>query len=239
MFGGAAFNPIHVLADTLAALHDPDGRIALPGFYDGVSPPPAEITAQWETLGFDGDRFLRDVGLVAPAGEKDRSVLEKIWARPTCEVNGIIGGYAGEGFKTVIPSTAKAKVSFRLVGRQDPAAVADGFRKFVRERVPAGCRVDFISHAGNPASVLPIDGKEFLRARRALGEEWGRDPAILGSGGSIPVVGDFKGILGLDSLMIGFGLDDDRIHSPNEKYELTSFHRGIRSWARILMALSE
>ncbi len=180
-------------------------------------------------------QFLGDVGLSIPAGETGRSVLEQIWARPTCEVNGIIGGYTGAGFKTVIPAKASAKVSFRFVGDQDPAKVAASFRDFVRARIPADCKVEFISHAGNRALRLPLDGPYLPRARKALAEEWGRDPALVGAGGSIPVVGDFKSILGMNALMIGFGLDDDRIHSPNEKYDLASFHGGTRSWARVLV----
>ena len=239
MYGGAARNPIHVLSAILAGLHDEDGRVTLPGFYDGVDDPPSEIRQQWEGLGFDPAKFLGDVGLSLPAGERGRSVLEQIWSRPTAEVNGIVGGYTGQGFKTVIPSQARAKVSFRLVGDQDPAKVAASFQDFVRARVPADCKVDFISFAGNPAIRLPVDGKWLARARRALADEWGVDPAIVGSGGSIPVVGDFKEVLGLNALMIGFGLADDRLHSPNEKYDLSSFHGGIRSWARILAALAE
>jgi acetylornithine deacetylase/succinyl-diaminopimelate desuccinylase-like protein len=239
MYGGAARNPIHVLSAILAALHDNNGRVTLPGFYDGVAELPPEIKRQWEELGFDADEFLGEVGLSIPAGEHGRSVLEQIWARPTAEVNGIVGGYTGQGFKTVIPSQARAKVSFRLVGDQDPAKVAASFQDFVRARVPADCKVEFISFAGNPAIRLPVDGKWLARARRALADEWGVDPAIVGSGGSIPVVGDFKEVLGLNALMIGFGLADDRLHSPNEKYDLSSFHGGIRSWARILAALAE
>jgi acetylornithine deacetylase/succinyl-diaminopimelate desuccinylase-like protein len=239
MYGSAARNPIHVLSAIIAALHDDDGRVTLPGFYDGVEELPAEIRRQWEELGFDPAEFLGGVGLSIPAGERGRSVLEQVWARPTAETNGIVGGYTGQGFKTVIPSQARAKVSFRLVGDQDPAKVAASFQAFVRARVPADCKVEFISYAGSPATRLPVEGPWMPRARRALADEWGIDPAIVGSGGSIPVVGDFKAVLGLNALMIGFGLDDDRIHSPNEKYDLTSFHGGIRSWARILAALAE
>lgn len=239
MYGGAARNPIHVLSAILASLHDEDGRVTLPRFYDGVDDPPDEIRRQWQRLEFDAARFLGDVGLSMPAGERGRSVLEQVWSRPTAEVNGIVGGYTGQGFKTVIPSQARAKVSFRLVGDQDPAKVAASFQEFVRSRMPTDCKVEFISFAGNPATRLPVDGKWLARARRALADEWGVDPAIVGSGGSIPVVGDFKEVLGLNALMIGFGLADDRLHSPNEKYDLSSFHGGIRSWARILAALAE
>jgi acetylornithine deacetylase/succinyl-diaminopimelate desuccinylase-like protein len=239
MYGGAARNPIHVLAAVLAALHDDSGRVTVPGFYDGVTELPAEIKSQWNELGFDAKEFLGEVGLSLSAGEGGRSVLEQIWSRPTAEVNGIWGGYTKPGFKTVIASQASAKVSFRLVGDQDPAKVAKSFQAFVRERIPGDCKVEFISYAGNPAHRLPVDGPWLPRARRALAAEWGTEPALMGGGGSIPVVGDFKSVLGLNSVMVGFGLDDDRIHSPNEKYDLTSYHGGIRSWAGILAALAE
>ena len=239
MYGGPARNPIHVLTTVLASLRDADGRITLPGFYDGVAELPDDVKQQWEGLGFDAVGFLGDVGLSIPAGETGRSVMEQIWARPTCEVNGIVGGYTGAGFKTVIPSQASAKVSFRLVGDQDPQKIVASFRKFVSERIPADCKVEFLDHGRSPALRLPLDGAYLPKARQALAEEWGQDPAISGGGGSIPVVGEFKRILGVDSLMVGFGLDDDRVHSPNEKYDLASFHGGIRSWARILAALAE
>jgi acetylornithine deacetylase/succinyl-diaminopimelate desuccinylase-like protein len=239
LFGGAARNPLHVLAAVLAGLHAPDGRVTLPGFYDRVGEPPPEIRRQWESLAFDPARFLRDVGLSVPAGEAGRSVLEQIWSRPTAEVNGISGGYAGRGFKTVIPARASAKVSFRLVGDQDPVAVRDAFRAFVRARLPADCTAEFASFAGSRALTLAPDTPWMRRARRALAAEWKAEPRLVGGGGSIPVMIDLKEILGVEPLMIGFSLDDDRIHSPNEKYELTSFHGGIRSWARVLAALSE
>ena len=239
IYGGAARNPLHVLANIVAGLHDADGRVTLPGFYDGVAELPGDVKRQWDGLGFDADEFLGEVGLSIPAGEAGRSVLEQIWSRPTCEVNGIAGGYAGAGFKTVIPSKASAKVSFRLVGDQDPQKIVDSFRAYVRSRLPADCSVAFAAHGRSPGLRLPFDGPWLPRARQALTDEWGQDAALLGSGGSIPVVGDFKRILGMNSLMIGFSLDDDRIHSPNEKYDLASFRGGIRSWARVLAALAE
>ena len=238
LFGGAAVNPIHVLAKIIADLHDENGCITLPGFYDGVAELPPEIAAQWRDIGFDGAQFLKEVGLSAPAGEKDRSVLEMIWARPTCEVNGIIGGYTGKGFKTVLPAQASAKISFRLVGAQDPEKIATTFRAFIKAHLPADCDAEFISHGASPALQLPFDSAALTRARAALRDEWGKDAVLIGSGGSIPIVGSFKRDLGMESLMIGFGLEDDRIHSPNEKYELSSFHKGARSWARILTALA-
>ena len=239
LFGGAARNPIHVLSRILASLHDETGRVAIPGFYDGVSEPPPEVREQWRGLGLTAEDFLGQVGLRLPAGERDRMLIEQIQSRPTCDVNGIIGGYTGEGTKTVIASEARAKVSFRLVGDQDPKAVSAAFEAFVRERVPEDCAVEVIHHKGSRAIALPYDMPALARAKAAPRAEWGRDAVTIGSGGSIPIVGDFKRSLGIDTLLVGFGLDDDRVHSPNEKYDLTSFHKGARSWARLLAALGE
>jgi acetylornithine deacetylase/succinyl-diaminopimelate desuccinylase-like protein len=195
------------------------------------------VRRDWEALGFDGAAFLGEVGLSVPAGEKDRTVLEQVTVRPTCDVNGIIGGYTGEGAKTVIASKASAKVSFRLVAGQDPARVQAAFRQFVSGRLPADCTATFLSHGASPAIAVPSDSEPLRKARAALAQEWGRTAPVIGSGGSIPVVGDMQRILGIDSLLIGFAQDDDRIHSPNEKYDVRSFHKGIRSWVRILDAL--
>jgi acetylornithine deacetylase/succinyl-diaminopimelate desuccinylase-like protein len=238
LFGGAAQNPIRVLTKILAALHDDNGRITIPGFYDGVAELPPDVRRQWEGLGLTAESFLGQVGLKVPAGEQDRLLIEQLSSRPTCDVNGIIGGYTGEGSKTVIPAEASAKVSFRLVGEQNPDKVRDSFRAFVRARLPADCTAEFISHAGAPAIALDWGMPALGAARRALTEEWGKEAALVGCGASIPIVADFKRLLGMDTLLVGFGLDDDRIHSPNEKYDLTSFHKGIRSWARVLAALA-
>jgi acetylornithine deacetylase/succinyl-diaminopimelate desuccinylase-like protein len=236
-YGSAAANPNHVLARILADLHDAEGRVTVPGFYDGVPELPAALRAQWAELPFDESVFLGAVGLSAPAGERGRSVLEMVWSRPTCEVNGMGGGYQGEGFKTVIPSQASTKVSFRLVFDQDPHAIRRAFRAFVRERVPADCKVEFLEHGAGRAIRFPIEAPAFGRTRDALTAEWGRDAFFIGSGGSIPVTHELKNALGMDVVLAGFALEDDRIHSPNEKYELESFRRGVRSWARILDAL--
>ena len=237
LFGGAARNPNHVVAEILAALHDADGRVRIPGFYAGVGEVPPAVKAQWDRLRLTAADFLGQVGLHTPAGESGRSVLEQVWSRPTCEVNGMIGGYVGEGFKTVIPSKASAKVSFRLVGDQDPIAVRDSFRAFVKARIPDDCTVAFQSHGASPALSIPLDWPMIEVGRRALEAEWGKAAVLSGMGGSIPIVHAFRTRLGMNSLLVGFGLDDDRIHSPNEKYEMSSFHKGIRSWARILAAL--
>jgi acetylornithine deacetylase/succinyl-diaminopimelate desuccinylase-like protein len=239
LFGGPAINPIRVLARVLADIHDKDNRIAIPGFYDGVDEIDPEIRTQWLNLKFDEKRFLGDLGLSVPAGEAGRKILEQLWSRPTCDMNGIVGGYIGEGSKTVIPARASVKVSFRLVGDQDPLAIRDAFRAFVRARVPADCDVEFISHGASPALRLSLNSPYLVKTRDALAAEWGRAAVLKGSGGSIPIVGAFKHDLGMDSLLVGFGLDDDRIHSPNEKYDLKSFQKGARSWARILAALAQ
>ena len=237
MFGGLARNPIHVLCDMIAGLHGPDGRVSLPGFYDGVPELSAEIRAQWQNLDFDPEAFLGDVGLSQPAGEAGRSPLEMIWSRPTCEVNGISGGYEGDGFKTVLPAKASAKISFRLVGTQDPDAIHRSFVDYVQSCLPADCHAEFPLGHGAPASQMSIANPAFEAARAALSDEWPQPAAYIGCGGSIPIAGHFKSILGMDAMLIGFGHDDDQIHSPNEKYDMESFHKGIRSWARILAAL--
>ncbi|KKZ88010.1 dipeptidase [Rhizobium phaseoli] len=238
LFGGAAANPIHILVEALAGLHDETGRITLDGFYDGVEETPDNIKASWETLGKSAEKFLGEVGLSIPSGEKGRSVLELTWARPTAEVNGIWGGYTGEGFKTVIAANASAKVSFRLVGTQDPTAIREAFRSYIRSKIPADCSVEFHPHGGSPAIHLSYDSPLLTKAKTALSDEWPKPAIVIGMGGSIPIVGDFQKMLGMESLLVGFGLSDDRIHSPNEKYELASYHKGIRSWVRILQALA-
>jgi acetylornithine deacetylase/succinyl-diaminopimelate desuccinylase-like protein len=238
LFGGAARNPVHVLSRIIADLHDENGHVTLPGFYDGVPDTPREQLEQWKRLNLTAEDFLGQVALKIPAGETDRMLIEQIQSRPTCDVNGIIGGYTGVGAKTVIAAEASAKISFRLVGDQDPQKVSEAFKTFVRARIPADCSVEFVKHKGSRALALPYDMPALAKAKAALKDEWGREPVTIGSGGSIPIVGDFKRTLGLDTLLVGFGLDDDRVHSPNEKYELQSFHKGARSWARVLAALA-
>ena len=237
MYGGAAANPIRVLAGILASMHDKDSRITIPDFYNGVTELPDAIRAQWQNLAFDHARFLGDVGLSHPAGEVDRTPLEMLWSRPTAEVNGIWGGYTGDGFKTVLPAEASAKVSFRLVGNQDPVVLRDQFRTWVTDQLPPDCSVEFKGHGTSSASVMEINHLAFEATRAALSDEWGSAAAYVGAGGSIPIAGYFKTYLGMDAMLVGFSRDDDQIHSPNEKYDLESFHKGIRSWARILARL--
>jgi acetylornithine deacetylase/succinyl-diaminopimelate desuccinylase-like protein len=237
-YGGAAANPIRILAKILADIHDENGRVTIPGFYDGVEETPTQILKSWEGLGETAESFLKPIGLSIPSGEKGRSLLELIWARPTAEFNGISGGYEGKGFKTVIAAEASAKVSFRLVHKQDPKKIRAAFRQFASERLPADCRIEFHPHGGSPAIQLSYDSPVVTKAKGALSAEWPKPAVMIAMGGSIPIVGDFQSYLGMESLLVGFGLEDDRIHSPNEKYDLNSFHKGQRSWARILDALT-
>ena len=234
LYGGSALNPINALCHALGELHDSEGRIQIPDFYDGVREPTNAQAAQWDSLGFDEAEFLGDIGLKHPVGERGRPALQRLWARPTADINGIWGGYTGPGSKTVIPAEAFAKVSFRLVPTQDPAKIVEGFRRFLAERVPPDAKVTVEAASGSPGIEIPTDSPWVKAAQAALAEEFGKAAVLSGSGGSIPVVASFKSLLGIDSLLMGFGLDDDQVHSPNEKFEQRCFHRGIRSHARLL-----
>jgi acetylornithine deacetylase/succinyl-diaminopimelate desuccinylase-like protein len=234
MYGGSALNPINALCRALGELHDENGRIQLPGFYDAVKEPTNAQAAQWDALRFDETAFLGDIGLRVPVGEQGRPALQRLWARPTADINGIWGGYTGPGSKTVIPSEASAKVSFRLVPNQDPKKIVEGFRRFLAERVPPDAKVEVEVFSGGPGIEISADSPWLRAAQSALAEEFGRPPVLMGCGGSIPVVSSFKNVLGIDSLLMGFGLEDDRVHSPNEKFEQRCFHHGIRSHVRLL-----
>jgi len=234
LYGGSALNPINALTRILGDLQDANGRIQLPGFYDKVKPVSNAQRAQWDALGFDEGAFLGKIGLTVPAGERGYSALERLWARPTADINGIWGGYTGAGSKTMIASEASAKVSFRLVPNQDPDEVMEQFKRFVAERLPPGATVEYEGHTRSPGIEVNVESPWVRAAQAALADEYGKPAVLMGCGGSIPVVTSLRAVLGLDSLLMGFGLDDDQIHSPNEKFEQRCFHHGIRSHARLL-----
>lgn len=240
MYGGPATNPLKVLSRLVANLHDKTGRVTVPRFYDGVAPLPKETRRKWQALKFNDKRFMATVGLKAAAGEKGFTPLEQIWARPTAEVNGMWGGYTAAGSKTVIPSKAHAKFTFRLVGKQNPQRILKAFQAWAKKQMPKDATIEFSGRGGGaPASEIGEKSPYLTRSAAALKAEFRREAALVGSGGSIPIVRHFKDILGMDSVLIGFGLSDDAIHSPNEKYNVSSFHRGIRSWVRVIAAIAE
>jgi acetylornithine deacetylase/succinyl-diaminopimelate desuccinylase-like protein len=237
-FGGMVSNPAHVLATLLASLKDNKGRIRVPGFYDDVldiEPWERQLLA---ALPFDEKEYRNMLGVEALHGEEGYTPLERKWARPTCDVCGIYGGYQGEGSKTIIPAQAGAKVSFRLVPRQDPRRIAAAFRQYLNEQLPPGVRMDIREYHGDAAVVVPLQSPGMDAARRALKAGFGREPVFIRSGGSIPVVSTFRQELKVDCIMLGFGLPDDNTHSPNEKFSLRDFHRGIRTSAFLWQELA-
>ncbi len=238
IYGGSALNPINALTRILGGLHDAEGRVQLPGFYDGVVPLPEEQVRQWQQLGFDESEFLAGIGLSVPVGERGVPGLERLWARPTADINGIWGGYQGAGPKTVIAAEAGAKVSFRLVPGQDPEKIFSAFEQFVAARAPADAKISIRKFSADPAIVVPVDSPIVHAAETALFEEYGRKSVSVGCGGSIPVVEAMHSILGLDSLLMGFGLEDDQVHSPNEKFEIRCLDHGTRAHARLLAGLA-
>lgn len=238
MFGNAARNPIELLCKALGSVRDDSGRVTLAGFYDGVVEPSETTRAQWRAIFPDDKTTLGPVGLTRAAGEDGFTAIEQIWARPSYEINGISGGYEGDGFKTVLPARAMAKVSFRLVPGQNPHAVREAFRAHVRAVLPEDAKVSFAEHGASSGFAVPENGPFLQTALDALSEEWGVTAVSIGCGGSIPVVAEVKEALDMDSLLVGFAQDDDRIHSPNEQYGVESFHKGIRSWVRILDSFS-
>lgn len=234
LYGGCVPNPINELARLVGLLHDKDRRITLPGFYDDVlALTPAEREA-WASLDFDEAEFLGEAGLEQGYGEAGFTLLERQWGRPTCDVNGIKGGYIGQGAKTVIPSVASAKISFRLVPNQDPQRVVAAFKKWIAAQLAPGCRVEVVDHGTGRPCLTPLDHPAMGAAREALHEAMEREPVLIRSGGSIPIVEGFKSVLGLETLLIGFGLNDDRVHSPNEKFELACYRNGQRSHVALL-----
>jgi len=235
MYGGAAPNPFMALAQMLARLKDEEGHILIPGFYDDIIPPSPEELAAWRSLPFDEEQYrIAEVGSRSLVGEAGYTVLERTWARPTLDVHGIPGGFIGAGAKTVIPAKAVAKVSMRLVPGMTPTKSFALYKAYVAKIAPAGVSVEVrLIHSGDPCLVR-VDNPYIQAATRALKEVWGKETVFIRSGGSIPIVGDFDRHLGMPSVMMGFGLPDDNIHAPNEKFHLKNFELGIESIVRFL-----
>lgn len=233
-FGGSVKNPANAICELIASLVDADGRITLPGFYDDVLELTEEEKKQFTSLDFGDDAYKKEMGVSELFGEKGYSTLERRWARPTCDVNGIFGGYQEEGAKTVIPSKAGAKVSFRLVPDQEPSKIEAAFREHLQRRCPPGIEMKIVSHHAGKAIVVPLGSPGLAAAAKAIEAAFGVAPAFIREGGSIPIVASFKAHLGADSLLIGFGLPDDNTHSPNEKFCLKDFHRGIKTSVYLL-----
>ncbi len=233
VYGGAAPNPFFALALILSQLKDENGHILIPGFYDGIIPPSAEELKAWESLPFDEENYrIHEVGASELVGEPGYSVLERTWARPTLEVHGMPGGFIGAGAKTVIPARAVAKVSMRLVPGMTPQRSYDLYQKYVKHLIPAGVEVETrLIHSGE-ACLIPVDNPYIQAATHALYEVWGKETVFIRSGGSIPIVGDFDRHLGLPCVMMGFGLPDDNLHAPNEKFNLKNFFLGIEALVR-------
>jgi len=233
MYGGAAPNPFLALAQIIAALKDRVGRILIPGFYDAVLKPSDEELKAWKKLPFDEEEYRKsEVGAAKLVGEQGYSVLERTWARPTLDVHGIVGGFTGAGAKTVIPAKATAKISMRLVPSMKPEIAFRQFNDYVQTLRPEGVSVEVrLIHSGEP-SVIPTDNPWIRAATRAMKKVWNKDTVFIRSGGSIPIVGDFERNLKIPSVMMGFGLPDDGLHAPNEKFHIPNFHRGIESVIR-------
>jgi acetylornithine deacetylase/succinyl-diaminopimelate desuccinylase-like protein len=237
-YGGVVQNPANALVGILAALHDADGRVNVAGFYDDVVELTPDERAEIARLPFDEAAYMKEIGVSALVGEKGRSTLERKGARPTLDINGIWAGFQGEGAKTIIPAHAHAKISCRLVPRQDPDRIFELVRERIRQLVPPGVQVEMTSLSGGRPSVTPIDHPATQAAARCLEEVFGRSPVYLREGGSIPVVADFESMLGLPVVLLGFTNPDDQAHAPNESMVLDNYERGIRTVIRYWDELS-
>lgn len=238
-FGGAVTNPVNTLAHLLASLVDAEGRIQIPGFYEDVDPLDTKERNQLAALPFDETVFMQQIGVDGLSGEAGYTTLERRWARPTYDVNGIWGGYQGEGEKTILPASGGAKFSFRLVPNQDPDKITESLREFLLAQLPPGIKFDLNSTHGAPGVVVSLDSPYMTAAARAIERGFGQSPVFIREGGSIPIVTTFFESLGVDVLLLGWGLDDDNMHSPNEKFSLADFHRGIKASAYLWQELSE
>jgi acetylornithine deacetylase/succinyl-diaminopimelate desuccinylase-like protein len=239
VFGGSVANPANALVRMLTALVNERGQVQVPGFYDDVVPIADAERAAMRKLNFDERDLMRQLGVEALAGEEGYTTLERRWARPTCDINGLTSGYQGEGSKTVLPARASAKFSFRLVPNQEPAKVAASLRTMIERLRPPGIKMELITFHGAPGVVVPLDSPYMAAAARAIEAGFGRAPVFIREGGSIPVVSTFHEKLGVDTLLLGWGQNDDNTHSPNEKFCLADFHRGIKASAHLWQEISE
>jgi succinyl-diaminopimelate desuccinylase len=238
VFGGAVANPANALVKMLTALVDERGRIQVPGFYDTVVPLTDRERQQLAALGYNDQELCNQLDVAALQGEEGYSTLERRWARPTCDINGLTSGYQGEGSKTVLPARASAKFSFRLVPNQTPAQVEQGLRTLFAKLLPPGIRMELIAYHGAPAAAVPLDSPYMAAAARSIERGFGTRPVLIREGGSIPIVSTFKQQLGVDTLLLGWGLNDDGAHGPNEKFSLADFHRAIKASAYLWDELS-
>ena len=238
-YGGAVPNPATALARIIASFHDADGRVAIAGFYDDVLEWDAKTRAQIKSLPFDGEDFRKGVGATALNGEKGWSVLERLWIRPTCEVNGFLSGYTGEGAKTVLPAKAMAKVSFRLVPDQRPEKVRELLEAHLAKVTPAGVEIELLEHHGGLPWKAEVGGRYLEAATTALEEAFGTRPVLAGEGGSIPIVVEFERILGAPALLVGFALPGANMHAPDEWFPLENFEKGIGALVRLYRELGK
>lgn len=238
-FGGGVTNPAGALVALLAALKDEHGRIQLPGFYDDVVPLTDLEREQFRQLPFSEDEFHRQLAVDGSWGEAGFTNIERRWARPTCDINGLTSGYQGEGAKTVLPARASAKLSFRLVPNQDPHKITKALRQFLESRLPPGIRLELVDHHGAPGVVVPLESPYIKAAAAAIESGFGTAPVYIREGGSIPIVNTFARELDADVLLLGWGQNDDNTHSPNEKFSLADYQRGILSSAYLWNELAK
>ena len=239
VFGGCVANPANALIKMLSALIDADGRVTIPGFYKDVRPITDRERQEFASLPFDETQFREQLGVDALAGEKGFSTLERRWARPSLDINGLTSGYQGAGAKTVLPARASAKLSFRLVPNQDLKKIAAALRQQLEELLPPGVRMELIDHHGGPGVVMPIESPYLQAAAAAVEAGFGRRPVFIREGGSIPIINTFVEVLKAEVLLLGWGQNDDNPHSPNEKFSLDDYHRGIRASAALWQKLAD
>jgi acetylornithine deacetylase/succinyl-diaminopimelate desuccinylase-like protein len=241
VYGGAAPNAVQALVQLLATLHRPEGGVAVEGFYDGVRELSPEEKESFAALGFDEEQLKRELHVTTLVGEPGFSALERLWARPTLELNGIFGGFQGEGTKTVIPARAGAKITCRLVPDQDPVKVTEAIEAHLKAHCPPGVTLEVIKRAGAPACITPVDHPAIRAAMASLAEAYGTEARFIRCGGSIPVVATFQEVLGLPSVLMGFGLEDENFHAPDEHFHLENFDTGLRAlcsyWYRLAEAM--